>query len=209
MLGGMAFYRDQVVPRLQDRLMDLGDSRAIRARVCAGLSGNVVEVGFGSGLNLPYLPEVVRGVWAVDPSAVGRKLSSKRRQHSRVPVVFAGADAATLPFADGRFDAALSTWTLCTVPDPVQALHELARVLRPGGTLHFVEHGLSPDEHVARWQRRGDPLQRRMAGGCHLSRDIPALLDAGGFEVTTLDTYYERTAPRVLGHMFEGRATAG
>jgi SAM-dependent methyltransferase len=206
MLCGMAFYRDQVVPRLQNRLMDQGDSRAIRARVCAHLSGDVVEVGFGSGLNLPYLPAAVRGVWAVDPSAVGRKLSSTRRERSGVHVVFAGTDAGSLPFADDRFDAALSTWTLCTLPDPVRALQELARVLRPRGTLHFVEHGLSPDEHVARWQRRGDPLQRRMAGGCRLSRDIPAILDAGGFEVTTVATYYERAAPKVLGHMFEGRA---
>ena len=206
MLCGMAFYRDQVVPRLQNRLMDQGDSRAIRARVCAHLSADIVEVGFGSGLNLPYLPAAVRGVWAVDPSAVGRKLSSTRRERSGVPVVFAGRDAGSLPFADDRFDAALSTWTLCTLPDPVRALQELARVLRPRGTLHFVEHGLSPDEHVARWQRRGDPLQRRMAAGCLLSRDIPAILDAGGFEVTTVATYYERAAPKVLGHMFEGRA---
>lgn len=202
----MALYRDQVLPRLQNRLMDLGDSREIRARVCSGLAGEVVEVGFGTGLNLPYLPPAVAGLWAVDPAVVGQKLSRRRRAEAHVPVVFAGLDGESLPFPDGRFDAALSTWTLCTIPDAVQALREIRRVLKPGGELHFVEHGLSADARVAGWQHRCTPLQRRVAGGCHLDRDIPALLESAGFTVTALDTYDEPAAPRVLGHMYEGRA---
>lgn len=204
----MALYRDQVLPRLQNVLMDLGDSRDIRARVCSGLAGDVVEVGFGTGLNVPYLPPAVAGLWAVDPAVVGRSLSRRRRADSDVPVVFAGLDGESLPFPDQRFDAALSTWTMCTIPDAVQALRELRRVLKPGGLLHFVEHGLAPDTKVASRQHRLTPLQRRVAGGCHLDRDIPALIEAAGFTVTSLDTYYERAAPKVLGHMYEGRARA-
>ena len=202
----MGIYADQVLPRLQNRLMDLGDSRAIRARVCAGLAGDVVEIGFGSGLNLPHLPPSVSGVWAIEPSEVGRALSAKRRSESPVPVIFAGLDGQALPFPPARFDAALSTWTMCTIPDAVGAASELLRVLRPGGQLHFVEHGLSHDTAVARWQHRASPVQRRLAGGCTLDRAIPALLERAGFTVTSLDTYYEKNAPRILGYMFEGRA---
>jgi ubiquinone/menaquinone biosynthesis C-methylase UbiE len=208
MLGAMAVYRDHVLPRVQDRLLGMGETREIRARVCAGLAGDVVEVGFGSGHNLPYLPAGVTGLWAVDPSEVGRRLSQARRERSPVPVVFSGTDGESLPFPDDRFDAALSTWTLCTIPDAVAALRELRRVLRRDARLHFVEHGLAPDRTVATWQHRATPLQRRLAGGCHLDRDIPALLGAGGFTVESMDTYYERSAPKVLGHIYEGIARA-
>jgi len=202
----VGLYRDQVVPRVQNVLMDLGGSRETRARACAGLSGSVLEIGFGSGLNLPHLPAAVEGVWAVDPALVGRRLSARRRSRSGVPVHFEGTDATVLPFADDRFDAALSTWTMCTLPDPVAALREVARVLAPGGSLHFVEHGLSTDERVARRQRRWDPVQHKVAGGCHLSRDIPQLLADADFEVLEISTHLEKGAPKVLGFTYEGRA---
>jgi ubiquinone/menaquinone biosynthesis C-methylase UbiE len=166
----------------------------------------VLEIGFGSGLNLPHLPPEVREVWAVDPALVGRRLSAQRRARTDVPVHFEGTDAGALPFEDDRFDAALSTWTMCTLPDPPAALREVARVLAPGGLLHFVEHGRSSDERVARRQLRWDPVQKRLAGGCHLSRDIPALLAAGGFEVLEISTHLERGAPKVIGFTYEGRA---
>lgn len=202
----MGFYGEQVLPRLQNRLLDLPQTRETRARVCEGLAGDVVEIGFGSGLNLPHLPVDVTGLWAVEPAEIGQRLSAHRRDEAAVPVVFAGSDAQHLPFADARFDAALSTWTLCTIPDPVRALREVRRVLRPGGRLHLVEHGLAGDPPVARWQHRLTPVQRRLAGGCHLDRDIPTLLVDGGFAVDYLDTYYEPGAPRFLGCMYEGRA---
>ena len=204
----MRLWTDQVLPRLQTLLLDLGPAREARARVCAGLAGDVVEIGFGSGLNLPHLPAAVTGLWAVEPSPASRRLSARRRAASPAPVELAAPDAQQLPFADARFDAALSTWTLCTVPDPALALAELRRVLRPGGQLHFVEHGLSADPAVARWQHRLTPVQRRVAGGCHLDRDIVELLRVAGFTLTALDRYHERVAPRVLGSMYEGRAVA-
>src|SRR5215218_6409564 len=202
----MGVYRDQVLPRIQNVLMDLGESRQTRARACRGLSGSVLEIGFGSGLNLPHLPPGLTGVWAVDPALVGRRLSARRRSESDVPVHFEGTDAGGLPFEDARFDAALSTWTMCTLPYPVAALREVARVLRPGALLHFVEHGRSTDERVARRQRRWDPVQKRLAGGCHLSRDIPRLLTEGGFEVLEVSTHLEKGAPKVIGFTYEGRA---
>ena len=202
----MGFYVDQVLPRIQNVVMDLGESRETRARACRGLSGSVVEIGFGTGLNLPHLPPEVAGVWAVDPALVGRRLSAQRRARSDVPVHFEGTDATALPFDDDRFDSALSTWTMCTVPDPVAALREVARVLAPHGVLHFVEHGLSTDPDVARRQRRWDPVQKRVAGGCHLSRDIPALLAEAGYEVLEISTHLEKGAPKVIGFTYEGRA---
>lgn len=204
----MGFYGEQVLPRLQNRLLDLGETRATRARVCGGLAGDVLEVGFGSGLNLPHLPAEVTGLWAVEPASVGQRLSARRRSETSVPVVFAAPDAQHLPFGDARFDGALSTWTLCTIPDPVQALREIRRVLKPGARLHFVEHGLADGPSVQRWQHRLTPVQRRMAGGCHLDRDIASLLQAAGLVITSVDTYYEKAAPKVLGFMYEGRATA-
>lgn len=208
MLVTMGWYTEQVLPRLQNRLLDLGETRRLRARICENLSGDVVEIGFGSGLNLPHLPTPVTGVWAIEPSAVGRSLAAERVARAAAPVTFAGLDGQQLPFPDDRFDAGLSTWSLCTIPDPVLALREVRRVLRPGGRFHFLEHGLSADAGVARWQHRFTPVQRRLAGGCHLDRNMSALLTEAGFQVTELATYYEKTGPRILGHMYEGRAVA-
>ena len=204
----MGFYGDQVLPRLENRMLDVGLARERRARVCTGLVGDVVEIGFGSGLNLPHLPPAVTGLWAVEPSAVGRSLSAARQARTPVPVTFAGLDGQTLELPDDRFDSALCTWTLCTIPDAVAALREVRRVLRPGGRLHFIEHGLASDDGVARWQHRLTPLQRRLAGGCHLDRDIAAFVEAAGFTLDRIDTYAEKGVPRVLGFMYEGCAVA-
>ena len=179
----------------------------IRGRVCAGLAGEVIEIGYGSGLNQPHLPPEVTGIWAVDPSETGLKLSAQRQADSDIPVTAGGNDAQSLPFPDDRFDAALSTWTMCGIPDAAAALREVARVLKPGGTLHFVEHGLAPDEKVARWQRRGNGLNKSIAG-CVLDRDIAALLGTSGLTVTAMENYYEKGSPKAAGYTYEGRATA-
>jgi ubiquinone/menaquinone biosynthesis C-methylase UbiE len=141
----------------------------------------------------------VSQVDAVEPADVAWKLADKRLRATSVPVQRSGLNGQRLPFADNSYDAALSTWTLCTIPDVAAALAEVRRVLKPGGTLHFVEHGLAPDEKVRRWQHRLEPMQKRLFGGCHLTRPVVDLLTTAGFTITELDVFYEEGAPKVLG----------
>jgi ubiquinone/menaquinone biosynthesis C-methylase UbiE len=195
----MGLYTEQVLPRVVDVACNFKEAHAQRRRVCEGLAGDVVEIGFGSGLNVPFYPASVTQVDAVEPSDVGWKLAGKRLRDTTIPVRRAGLEAETLPFPDDSFDAALSTWTMCTIPDIAGALHELRRVLKREGALHFVEHGLAPDERVRRWQHRLNPLQKRLFGGCHLTRPIVELLSKSGFAITELDVYYEKGTPKVLG----------
>ena len=195
----MGVYATHVLPRIVDVACGMKTGDPLRERVCAGVHGDVVEVGFGSGHNVPFYPDAVRSVTAVEPSDLAWRLAADRVAASRVPVTRSGLDGASLPFPDGSFDTAVSAWTLCTIPDVAGALAELRRVLRPGGTLHFVEHGLAPDPGVARWQRRLEPLQKRLVGGCHLTREIRPLLESAGFVVGEVDVFYEEGAPKALG----------
>jgi ubiquinone/menaquinone biosynthesis C-methylase UbiE len=202
----VGLYREQVLPRITNAVMGSSDHVPIRRRVCAGLAGEVVEIGFGSGHNVPYYPDSVTTVYAVEPAALGQRLAASRLSASRVPVEFVGLDGQALPVASGSVDHVLSTWTLCSIPDVPLALAEVRRALRPGGSFHFVEHGLSPDARVAAWQHRLTPLQRRVFGGCHLDRPIDALIAGSGLRVDTLTSYYV-PGTKVDGYTFEGRAT--
>lgn len=186
----MGAWTDHVVPRMADRALRSHEVGELRRDACAPLEGNVVEIGFGSGLNVRWYPPSVSSVAAVEPSDVGWNLSAARRDRTDVPIRRRGLDGQHLDERSASYDAALVTFSLCTIPDPALALTELRRVLRPGGTLCLLEHGLSPDPRVARWQRRLDPVQRRVAGGCHLSRDVTALVEAAGFSVDHLETSY-------------------
>ncbi len=201
----MGFYDDQVLPRFID--VTLGNKRMgkLRRRALEGLSGTVVEIGFGSGTNVPYYPSAVERVYAIDPALVGRKLAAKRLAASSIPVEFVGLDGTVIPLADASIDNALSTWTLCTIPDVDEALREIRRVLRPGGHLVFLEHGLSDDPRVARRQHRFNPIQQRIAGGCNLDRDPGALIAAAGFDVERVDTF-TIAGPKILSAMYAGRA---
>ncbi len=194
----MGLYGDRVLPRIINVACGMKSADPHRERVCEGLQGDVVEIGFGSGLNVPFYPDSVNRVAAVEPSDLGWKLAAKRVAASPVPIERAGLDGQRLPFADDRFDAALSTWTMCTIPDVAAALAEVRRVLRPGGTLHFLEHGLAPDADVARWQHRLEPVQKRVFGGCQLTREISKLVTDAGFTITEADVFYEDGAPKFL-----------
>lgn len=204
----MGFYDDHIVPRLVNVACGMKIVQPLRRRACSGLHGRVVEIGFGSGLNVPFYPSTVESVSAVEPADLGWKLASKRLAASSVPVERAGLDGQSLPFEDDTFDTALSTWTMCTIPDIAAALHEVRRVLKPGGTLHFVEHGLAPDADVQRWQHRLEPIQKKVAGGCHLTRDIPALLTDAGFDIRELDAFYEKGTPKFVGAYSLGYAAS-
>ncbi|MDQ0376079.1 class I SAM-dependent methyltransferase [Amycolatopsis thermophila] len=194
----MGLYNEQVLPRIIDVFCGMKTADQYRQRACAGLHGRVVEVGFGSGLNVPFYPAAVTEVVAIEPSDTAWKIAGDRVAASPVPITRAGLDGQSLPLDTGSCDTALSTWTLCTIPDVATALAEIRRVLKPGGTLHFVDHGLAPDEGVRRWQHRLDPLEQRLFGGCHLTRSIPELLTGAGFRITEIEQFYEKGAPRVL-----------
>ncbi len=192
----MGIYGERVLPRIIDVACGMKAVEALRRRVCEGLAGDVVEIGFGSGLNVPFYPTAITQVAAVEPADLGWKLAHKRLAGTSVMAQRSGLDGQSLPFEDNSYDAALSTWTLCTIPDVAGALGELRRVLKAGGTLHFLEHGLAPDERVRRWQYRLEPVQKWVFGGCHLTRPIAELLTTAGFTITELEVFYEKRAPK-------------
>lgn len=183
----MAYYADHVVPRLANRLGAAAALAPWREMVCEGLAGTIVEVGFGSGLNVPYYPTRLEHVYVVEPSAIAMKLAAKRMRHARVPIEWVGEDAHAIALADECCDMALSSLTLCSLEDPAFALRQLWRVLKPGGQYHFLEHGLAPTLALARIQRALDPIQRRLAGGCHLTRRPLELVRDAGFELLWSD----------------------
>ena len=204
-------YDDHLFPRLVDLTLADPLVGSWRRAVCAGLSGDVVEFGFGSGRNLPHYPEGVRRVAAVEPSdtawnQAGRRIDQFARRGRSVHRV--SLDAARVDLPDASADAVVSTWTLCSIADLGAALQEARRVLRPGGRLRYVEHSLAPDASVAQWQRRLQPAWGHMAGGCHLDRDIPALLMDAGFHLTETTERYISGVPgsQVVGWFVTGTA---
>jgi len=195
-----------VLPRFQDKVMARKANRAVRARVCDGLRGAVVEVGFGTALNAHYYPSDVTKVVAIEPSRVCMRIAEPRIAETSVPVEYGGLTGEHLDLPAAEFDAVLSTWTLCTIPNLEAALAEMRRVLKPGGSFHFVEHGHAPDQKVANWQVRLEPLNKRLAGGCHLTRHISEDIERAGFEIEKIETYYFEGEPKPVGYTYEGRA---
>jgi SAM-dependent methyltransferase len=201
----MGWYRERVLPGIHNRVLDTEAIGRIRDRVCAPLHGRVVEIGFGSGLNVPHYPPAVTRVHAIEPSARARELARVRVAASAVPIGFDGLDGQRLPFDDATMDGALVTFTLCSVPDPVAAVRELRRVLVPGAVVTYVEHGASPDPDVRRWQQRLNPLNRRLSG-CRLDTGVPAVLRDGGLHVGAGREYYLPGAARWAAYLYEGTA---
>ena len=201
----MGWWSEQVVPRVTHVALGTRAVRGVRRRALAAAHGEVVELGFGSGPNLAVYPRAVTSVLAVEPSPVARQLAAKAIAASSVPVRHVGLEGEHLPLADDSADTVVSTFTLCTVPDPRAALTEARRLLRPGGTLLFCEHGLAPEPRLARRQRRLDGLQQRLFAGCHLARPIDDVVRAAGFTVTAL-THERLRGSGALSYLYVGSA---
>jgi ubiquinone/menaquinone biosynthesis C-methylase UbiE len=202
----MAFYRDHVFPHVLELATRSRSLHKPRRRTLAGASGRILEIGFGTGANLAFYPPGVGRIEALDPDTRLDRYARPRIEASPIDVGFHHLDAEHLPFESERFDTVVCTLTLCSIPDPGAALREVRRILVPGGRFLFLEHGLSPDAGVARWQRRLNPLQRVVGGGCNLDRPTVRLLEAAGLRVAELRQYYLRGAPGFLGYMSEGVA---
>jgi len=202
----MGIYASYVLPRLMDRALQSPVVAAERAKCVPRASGRVLEVGIGSGLNLPFYRPTVETLCGLDPSVDLWRLATARVARTPFPVEFVGASAERLPIADASFDAVVTTFTLCTIPDPPAALGEISRVLKPDGRLLFVEHGRAPDARVCGWQDRLTPLWRRLAGGCHLNRKIDELIVSAGFSIVEMDARYS-AFPKLHGYFFAGTAT--
>jgi ubiquinone/menaquinone biosynthesis C-methylase UbiE len=188
----MGFYSTHIVPRFIDKALGTPAMQEGRDAVAAGLSGTVLEIGFGSGLNVASYPPEIELVYAVEPALTARKIAVPRIAASPIPIQYAGLHGETVALADNSCDGALCTFTLCTIPGVEQALAELRRVLKPGGRFHFLEHGLAPDAKTQTWQRRLDPLEKRLADGCHLTRDPVELVKAAGFELEFVHSEYTK-----------------
>ena len=202
----MSFYESRILPYLLNVFMDTKGTREERKRSLADVNGAVLEVGFGSGLNLPYYPKTVTRVVGVDPSRTSAHLARKRIAASSFPVEFVGLSAEKLPVADASFDSVVSTFTLCTIPDVAGALREMRRALKPEGRFFFVEHGHADDARVAKWQDRLDGFEQKIFGGCHLNRDISTLIRQAGFEIESLEHAYLKGAPKFAGFLYRGVA---
>jgi ubiquinone/menaquinone biosynthesis C-methylase UbiE len=202
----MGFYEQRLLPYIINVAMQTKAVTDERRRCLEHVTGTVLEVGFGSGLNLPHYPPAVTKVVAVDPSGTSARLARKRIAAAPFPVETIGLSAETLPVADASFESIVSTFTLCTIPDVARALLEMRRVLRPGGRLYFVEHGRAPDPGIERWQKRLNGIQGAVFGGCHLDRPIAALIEQAGFEMERLDNSYLKGAPKFGGYLYRGVA---
>src|SRR5262245_2305488 len=200
----MGLYQDWVVPTLIDLSMRNKRLRPYRERVAGAAEGRVLDVGIGSGLNLPLYGQA-REVFGVDPSSRLLARAQDQAQHTRVPVHLLEGSAERIPLADRSMDTVVMTWTGCSIPDIRAALREMRRVLTPGGRLLFVEHGRAPEPRVARWQERLDPFWVRFSGGCHLSRKIDDLLSEAGFRIEEVKTRYI-PVPKITAFLYEGAA---
>lgn len=202
-----SWYDQHVLPYLLDFACGLPVVSQLRRQVIPRAAGRVLEIGMGTGLNLPFYDKgQVTALVGIDPAPQMHRMARRRSERAGLPVELHALSAERLPLESSSFDCVVCTYTLCTVPDPVAALAEMRRILRPGGRLLFAEHGLAPDAAVVRWQRRIEPYWSRIAGGCHLTRDVPLLLRDAGFRPDLDQAYIAR--PKALSYQFWGEATA-
>ena len=202
----MGFYSKTILPKLLNTSMADKSLEEFRPKVLAKARGHVLEIGFGSGLNLPFYPKNVARLTAVDINPGMEKFARKVMADSPVKVELLVINGEELPFEDQSFDTVVSTWTLCSIEKIDQALREVRRVLRPDGQFIFIEHGLSPDAKVQKWQRRLNPFQKKLAGNCHLDRPIRSLIENQGFKIGELSEFYINKGPKVAGYFYQGIA---
>ena len=201
----MNLYEHWILPRLLDLAMRNKEATRYRSELVPKAYGRVLEIGAGSGLNLRFYDRRIERLYVLDPSERLLKMARKRARGAPFPVEFLVRSGEDIPLPNAAVDTVVATWTLCTIPDPAQALREMRRVLKPDGILLFAEHGLAPDAGVRVWQHRLNPAWRRVAGGCNLDRNTEQLIRASGFDIVKLDTGYAK-APRPLGYMYVGQA---
>ena len=201
----MNLYEQWILPPILDLIMQQKQLAKYRRAVVASACGCVLEIGVGSGLNFPLYSKDVERVYGIDPSPRLLAIARRRAAASPIPIELLLGSATAIPLADNAVDTVVMTWTLCSIPDPLAALREMRRVLKPDGNLCFVEHGLSPEPGVERWQHRITPAWRRIAGGCHLDRKIDELIRLAGFDLTDLHVEYAQ-GPRTMSYMYEGCA---
>jgi len=201
----MAIYNDWILPRMMNAMMGMKHVIEERKNCLEGVTGNVLEVGFGSGHNLPYYPRGVKRVVAVDPSTESAKLARKRIEAASFPVEYVALAGEEIAAPDATFDSVVSTFTLCTIPDPLAALRQMRRVLKPDGRFFLVEHGRSHEPKIQRWQDRMNGMQQTLFGGCNMNRDIERLVREAGFEFERIDKYYAE-GPKMLACMTRGVA---
>jgi ubiquinone/menaquinone biosynthesis C-methylase UbiE len=202
----MNLYRRVIFPQLLDLALSGERMERYRRQLLAHVQGAVLEIGFGTGLNLPCYPEHIRKITGVDPNPGMGSLARRRIASSPIAVDWQVADAQELPFPSQSFDSVVSTWTLCSIPNVAKALREIRRVLRAGGKLFFLEHGLSEDPQVQRWQNRLNPLQKVIADGCNLNRDMARLIREAGFRFEQLERFYMADQPKFIGYTYQGIA---
>ena len=202
----MGFYEEWILPALIDLSMRNKRLRPYRERVAGAAEGRVLDVGVGSGLNLPFYPRQANEVFGLDPSPRLLERARRNMRHADVPVRLLEGSAERIPLADRSMDTIVMTWTGCSIPEIRAALVDMRRVLKVGGRLLFVEHGRAPEAGVARWQDRLDPLWLKVSGGCHLNRKIDDLLSDAGFRIDRLETGYI-PGPRIMTFLYEGAAS--
>jgi len=205
-MGLASFYEQKIFPHILDKAMK--GMKDLRAETLSGAEGDVLEIGFGTGLNLDHYPPSVKRLSALDPMEALDERVARRVARASFPVERHALPAdGVLPFEDGRFDTVTVTWTLCTIPDASAALREMRRVLNPQGKMFFIEHGRSDESSVARWQDRLNPIQNSIVCGCNLNRKIDALIEGAGFQMQKLDRFVADGAPKIFGTMYRGSAT--
>lgn len=203
----MSVYEKWILPRLTDLVMRNAEATRYRAGIVPLARGTVLEVGAGSGLNFQFYGNGVERLYALDPSEELQSMARKRAPGAAMPIEFLLHSGEEVPLDDQTCDTVVTTWTLCTIPDPVKALTEMKRVLKPGGTLLFAEHGVAPEASVRAWQERLNPLWRRITGGCNLNRSVAKLMDAAGFNIVDLQQEYAKGL-RPMSYIYSGRAQA-